>query len=502
MAETRLAGYPAARLYESSTGSKAKNHLLWGDWLTVTGEPENGRTPVHARRDDGWVESGALQEDPLLELVFADIGQGDGCLIVMPDGRKLVLDAGEGNNMNRFLRWRFDGFAKPLEFDAFLITHSDKDHYGGFRELLDEPQVRARTIFHNGLVEREGDELLGPRRVIGGRTYCVELVLDDGSMRALLGNEAAVGGKMYPRMLRKAAAAGKVDRIIGVGCAPGGQPSWLPGYEPSAAGGVTVQLLGPAREAAGGVEALRWFGDAGRTKNGHSLVVKIRHGGVSIVLGGDLNIPAEEWLLERHTGLGPTRDNAAEEALVAAARPVFECDVAKACHHGSADMTDVFLRALNALVTVVSSGDEESYAHPRSDTLGALGRYGRGRRPLIFSTELARSSPERIERAKEIREDFTEARDASEEAAAGVATGLLAGAVEKLAKARTRFADLLERYVQRSVGVYGAINLRTDGRRLVMAYRIEKPRDPGRKWDVYAFEPDASGALQFVARSD
>ena len=72
------------------------------------------------------------------------------------------------------------------------------------------------------------------------------------------------GRHVYPRMLRTAAAAGKVDRIVGVGCAPGHQPSWLPGYEPSPAGGVTVEPPGPAPETVGGVEALRWFGDAGK----------------------------------------------------------------------------------------------------------------------------------------------------------------------------------------------------------------------------------------------
>src|SRR5215207_5961693 len=72
-------------------------------------------------------------------------------------------------------------------------------------------------------------------------------------------------------------------------------------------------------------------------------------------------------------------------------RETFEADVAKACHHGSADFTDLFLRAVNPTAAIVSSGDNESYAHPRPDALGAFGKCGRGSRPLIFSTELARS---------------------------------------------------------------------------------------------------------------
>ena len=52
-----------------------------------------------------------------------------------------------------------------------------------------------------------------------------------------------------------------------------------------------------------------------------------------------------------------------------------------------------------ARATVISSGDNEDYAHPRPRILGASARYGRESRdvagelmpPLLYSTELARS---------------------------------------------------------------------------------------------------------------
>jgi hypothetical protein len=42
--------------------------------------------------------------------VFVDIGQGDGCLMITPDDKLFVIDAGAGDNMLRFLRWRFNRF--------------------------------------------------------------------------------------------------------------------------------------------------------------------------------------------------------------------------------------------------------------------------------------------------------------------------------------------------------------------------------------------------------
>ncbi len=135
-------------------------------------------------------------------------------------------------------------------------------------------------------------------------------------------------------------------------------------------------------------------------------MLKLRYRDVSIGLGGDLNTESQRYLLQQHCGidvesLERSRDREQHEAAVAVARQTFRVDIAKSCHHGSGDIEELFLEGTDAIATVISSGDNESYAHPRPDALGATGRYGRGRRPLIFSTELARSvnvldRPERI----------------------------------------------------------------------------------------------------------
>src|SRR5262245_43354987 len=52
----RYAGYPAAVLYDKiGAGRKALKQLLWGDWMTVTGDTVDGYLPVHARGLDGFV---------------------------------------------------------------------------------------------------------------------------------------------------------------------------------------------------------------------------------------------------------------------------------------------------------------------------------------------------------------------------------------------------------------------------------------------------------------
>ena len=60
--------------------------------------------------------------------------------------------------------------------------------------------------------------------------------------------------------------------------------------------------------------------------------------------------------------------------------------------------------------------------------------------------------------------------------------------------------ELTEEIAKRNVTVYGAINLRTDGRKIVMAQKLERDRKIGgslTKWDVYKLEPDADGVMTF-----
>ncbi|MGZ5255615.1 MAG: hypothetical protein ACXWCT_14485, partial [Flavitalea sp.] len=164
--------------------------------------------------------------------------------------------------------------------------------------------------------------------------------------------------------------------------------------------------------------------------------------------GADIKTLKEE--LENATS--QQKKNSAQKKIDAAiikARKFFQVDFAKSCHHGSADFTSEFLQAVNPLVTVVSSGDDEPHCHPRPDTLGTIGKFSRGDRSFIFCTELMRSSKEFIN-IKDLR--TTEGKE-------------------------------------RVVTVYGMINLRTDGNKLIMAQKLERKRG-SQSWDIHQFEWD------------
>jgi len=100
----------------------------------------------------------------------------------------------------------------------------------------------------------------------------------------------------------------------------------------------------------------------------------LKYGDLRVLLGGDLDTEAEEYLISKYPNDNP-----------------FRVDVAKACHHGSSEFSIDFLKKVKLYATVISSGDNENYSHPGADALGCVGRYTRSERPLVFSTELARS---------------------------------------------------------------------------------------------------------------
>lgn len=418
-------------------------------------------------------------------MVFVDIGQGDGCLLVTPKDEHFVIDAGEGDNMFRYLRWRYGGFDKPWKFKGAVISNPDSDHYGGFKDIFEEPNVSFGTLYHNGIVERNGKNSLGPKTTSGLPRFLTYIVRDTNDLRQFLSVPGRWKRKEYPTLLEKGLREKKYDEFKMLSCEDGHLPGYKAGKE------LVIEVLGPVCEN----QRLRWFGGIGKTKNGHSVVLRVQYKDVSLLLGGDLNTKAEKFLLEHHTGLKvPSKTVEDQKMLIERARKVFQVDIAKCCHHGSSDFTLDFLFATNPIATVISSGDNEPHSHPRADTLGTIGLCSRGIRPLIFSTELARSSKESIKHPYVLKAQL---RDLQKQ---------IDKAPEDTDKERRKKKSLEKRFdklvdsIDRSVAVFGAIHVRTDGGKVIIAQKLERPRSKKKKWDVYCLEPTHGGQLAFQSR--
>ncbi|MEU1077533.1 MULTISPECIES: ComEC/Rec2 family competence protein [unclassified Streptomyces] len=111
--------------------------------------------------------------------------------------------------------------------------------------------------------------------------------------------------------------------------------------------------------------------------NDASVTLLVRVGGLTLLLPGDLEPPAQQALLRAHPELPPV-------------------DVLKVAHHGSAHQDPALLRAVRPRLALISAGKGNPYGHPapstvallassgarvlRTDTDGAIAVMGRGSR--------------------------------------------------------------------------------------------------------------------------
>ncbi len=467
-----------------SDSGKTLCTLLWGDPLHELAR-DGERVKVRARRRIGWLPASAVGGDDdkgLLEIYVIDVGQGDAVLMRTPhDDAWHLIDGGiraaaqmTQKGAANFVRWKFidDLLQDRVRLASMILSHPDADHYGGLIDVLSgalpdgrQFAVEVDRFWHCGIGRFARSPALGATRADvsttpmpnpgygikpGGR-FIVELLNGKTDFRQ---TAREFGGDF--RVL--AALVGAVPRTVRHLSQRSG---WLPGYAP-AAGQVAIKVLGPIQERlAGGGHGLRDLGSDSITRNGHSVVLRADYGRARLLLTGDLNSASQRLLLSFHAG------------------EQFHADVAKGCHHGSDDIDLRFVRAMAARATVISSGDNEDYAHPRPRILGASARYGRESRgvagdvlpPLLYSTELARS----------VGLDFARRVRTASSPHAFFATDALQVGFDASASGRYRRLSWLPMATDL---VYGLVNVRSDGRRVLCAVMKEGSSD----FDLQVFE--------------
>ncbi|MBL0916202.1 MAG: hypothetical protein IBJ13_12040, partial [Sphingopyxis sp.] len=339
--------------------------------------------------------------------------------------------------------------------------------------------------------------------------YLKQIVESDAAARTIY-DPATPTGRAFAKLIQTGIAKGNIGSIEMLSTEHGSFAQgarWMPGFAPGERDGYTIEVLGPwvERDAAGKLRLRAFDNSAAKTKNGHSVILRLRFGEFSILFGGDLNTESERFLLTKYAGLDTwPQDQPGRDAMVAAARGRFRSDVMKACHHGASDVTDEFLSAVNPAAFVISSGDDDvNYVHPRPDLLGRLGKVARGAAPVLLSTELQRSTREAEDEAlvKRLK------RNVDLLAAGGpdkAEDGTMLTDAQR-AEARTVLAKAMNADVDTlglpNVSVDGAIYVKTDGKRLIAAFKKET-QDPNNKWFWYTYALKTNQTMDLVPRSE
>jgi len=261
--------------------------------------------------------------------------------------------------------------------------------------------------------------------------------------------------------------------------------TWIPGFAPSDNRGYAIEVVGPIVEFdEAGRPRLRKIGSYAETKNGHSVLLRLHYGGFKVLFGGDLNDKAEKFLLRHYSGKNrfPKSGSSPYREMIDEAANWFRADIMKVCHHGSEKVTDAFIETVFPAAFVISSGDKEGHVHPRPDLLGRLGKLGRSDAPVILSNELQRSTRE-VEDEKMVR---------------SLAQRVLMIRDKPSDKLRERIVEDIWALGRSNVTVYGTIYLKTDGQRLVAAFRIETGSEK-KKWFTFEYTLDANGEFHLVS---
>ncbi|WP_285563583.1 ComEC/Rec2 family competence protein [Streptomyces sp. RTGN2] len=225
---------------------------------------------------------------------MCDVGQGDALVLAAGPGSGVVVDAGPDPRLaDRCLRDL--GITRvPL----LLLTHFHADHVRGLAGVL-----RGRAV---GAIQTTS--------------------LDEPpEQAAFVRRTAAAAGVPMVR-----SAPGERRRI--------GPLDWQTLWPP---GDGTTTAAGPA------------VGPVPDEPNDASVTLFVRAGGLTLLLLGDLEPPAQQGLLRSHPALPPV-------------------DVLKVAHHGSAHQDAALLRSAHPRLALVSVGRGNPYGHPAARTVEAL----------------------------------------------------------------------------------------------------------------------------------
>jgi len=426
MNATHAINVDLAKVYKGpGKGAKYLNTLAWGDpveligstaehlEIKLTGFTEQSDGSILPQSVSGFIrpaKSSKLKPmdlispiavNKVLKVDFVDVQQGDAAVIETPKGKVILVDGGDVQLFARYLAARYPGTSlkKPQKVECILISHGDADHFAGLPEILESetnsvPRKRMfmqpKRVYHNGLVKRPSSvaevKSFGKTQEVEGETIIT------GLEENLLQVSEAEMNKEFREWKKTLKTYDSRSPVTFRRLAKGDDNA----FDFLKSEKIKVKVLGPLLTEKGAVRGLRFLGtppkgprvelkpgerpkftgkSASHTINGHSVIFRLEYGKFHFLFAGDLNEEAEFELSAEH--------QAGEIDLNA--------EVFKVPHHGSADFLPQFIRAVAPVVSVISSGDENSrkeYIHPRAPLVGSLGRYSRVSEPLIFVTEL------------------------------------------------------------------------------------------------------------------
>ncbi|QEV56800.1 ComEC/Rec2 family competence protein [Streptomyces platensis] len=253
--------------------------------------------------------------------VVCDVGQGDGLVLAAGDGTALVVDTGpEPHAIDRCLT---DLGVRRIPL--LVLTHFHADHVDGLPGAL-----RGRSV---GAIETTTlQEPPGQAQFVRSTAAAARVPV----IRAAPGERRHLGPLTWEVLWPPASPTLPGPSVSSNNLAAVGAPTRLHDSTPSYAPTDPTVFDGP---------------------NDASVTLLVRTGGLTLLLLGDLEPPAQQGLLTAHPELGGV-------------------DVLKVAHHGSAYQDPPLIQRLAPRLALISCGAGNPYGHPAPRTIAALRALG------------------------------------------------------------------------------------------------------------------------------
>lgn len=290
------------------------------------------------RNDNTGNNTVLVRGDGELQIHFMDVGQGDGILILFPDGRDMLIDCANYNNSSTVrgeILDYMDDYVTDGQLDYLMLTHCDSDHVYFMDEVLEEYQV---------------DNVFMPN-VLATHNKVAEADIPQERL-ALFTDEDTVDTACYADFFIAALTEPDCTVTLNVDADEDSNSVVITDGERQSDGtydGATYMLTFYCPTAEYYAESDL---SSAEEKNAISPVGVLEYNGFRIVLTGDSNEINEPTFVDRIGGQ-------------------LDCDVLKVGHHGSeTSSTEEFLDAIDCEYAVIScNAAGNTFHHPRQTTL-------------------------------------------------------------------------------------------------------------------------------------
>lgn len=296
------------------------------------------------RNDNAGNNTVLVRGDGELQIHFMDVGQGDGILILFPDGRDMLIDCANYNNSSTVrgeILDYMDDYVTDGQLDYLMLTHCDSDHVYFMDEVLEEYQV---------------DNVFMPN-VLATHDKVAEADIPQERL-ALFTDEDTVATACYADFFIAALTEPDCTVTLNVDADEDSNSVVITDGERQSDGtydGATYMLTFycPTAEyyEETGFDNRNGY-SAAEYKNAISPIGVLEYNGFRIVLTGDSNEINEPTFVDRIGGQ-------------------LDCDVLKVGHHGSeTSSTEEFLDAIDCEYAVIScNAAGNTFHHPHQTTL-------------------------------------------------------------------------------------------------------------------------------------